>query len=628
MCGIVGYAGDREAGPLLLDGLQRLEYRGYDSAGIAVIEAFGNGNEIAIVKTAGKLSVLRGGLDGAYPAGSTGIGHTRWATHGKPTEGNAHPHRDCRGNIVVIHNGIVENYLDLRAELKTGGHDLRSETDTEVLPHLVESYMDEGADLLTAFRSTLARLQGAHAIVVMTTRPDGGIDGFVTARVGNAGGVVVGYGDGEMFLASDLAAVLLETQQVVFLDDGEIACVSKGGASYVDFAGNAIVKDPQHVPFDPVSAAKGAHKYFMMKEIMEQPECIIDTFRGRAIFEPAAVELEDLGLSDHVLRAVGRVMLIGMGTSMHAAMVGRTYFERVAGIPAEVDNSSEFRYRDALIGPETLVISVAQSGETVDTLEAMADAKRRSAPQLTICNTPGAQTTRVADGFVLTRCGPEVAVASTKTLTASITCLYLLACYAGHVRGFIDDSRLAELLGDLAVMPSLMGQVLKLDDQIAEIASAIAEHGNFLFLARGLEYPMAMEGALKLKEVSYIHAEGYPAGEMKHGPIALIDKSMPVVAIALDDGTREKMLSNIEQVRARDGAVVGIISEGDAELAAKCDYALELPRIGSGPGGGVGPLLYPLLTSIPMQLLSYHIAVERGCDVDQPRNLAKTVTVE
>jgi glucosamine--fructose-6-phosphate aminotransferase (isomerizing) len=431
-----------------------------------------------------------------------------------------------------------------------------------------------------------------------------------------------------MFLASDLAAVLPETQQVVFLDDGEIACVSPSGATYVDFDGSALAKEPQHVAYDAVSAAKGAYKHFMLKEIMEQPECIVDTFRGRAIFEPAAVELEDLGLSDHVLRAVDRVMLIGMGTSMHAAMVGRTYFERIAGIPAEVDNSSEFRYRDALIGPQTLVISVAQSGETVDTLEAMADAKRHDAPQLTICNTPGAQSTRVADGFVLTRCGPEVAVASTKTLTASIASLYMLAAYAGHVRGAIDDARLAELLGDLAAIPSLMGQVLKLDGRIAEIAGAIAEHQNFLFLARGLEYPMAMEGALKLKEVSYIHAEGYPAGEMKHGPIALIDRTVPVVAIALDDGTREKMLSNIEQVRARDGIVIGIISEGDDELAAKCDHVLELPRLSTGNTSGVGPLLYPLLTSIPMQLLSYHIAVKRGCDVDQPRNLAKTVTVE
>jgi glucosamine--fructose-6-phosphate aminotransferase (isomerizing) len=358
----------------------------------------------------------------------------------------------------------------------------------------------------------------------------------------------------------------------------------------------------------------------MLKEIMEQPECVMDTFRGRAIFDPPAVELESLGLDDAALRAVERVVLVGMGTSMHAAHVGRTYFERIAGIPAELDNSSEFRYRDALIGPGTLVISVAQSGETVDTLEAMADAKRHGAPQITICNTPGAQTTRVAEGNVLTRCGPEVAVASTKTLTASITALYLLACRVAAARGVLDETQLGGLLDDLARIPQLMGRVLKLDPQIDRIAAKVAQSQNFLFLARGLQYPMALEGALKLKEVSYIHAEGYPAGEMKHGPIALIDRNMPVVAIALDDGTRDKMLSNIEQVRARDGTVIGIVTESDTEIAAKCEQVLELPR--------TTPLLYPLLSAVPMQLLSYHIAVRRGCDVDQPRNLAKTVTVE
>jgi glucosamine--fructose-6-phosphate aminotransferase (isomerizing) len=614
VCGIIGYTGERDAAPLLLDGLQRLEYRGYDSAGIAVIDPDG---AIRIAKGAGKLSALRSGLEGAYPPGTTGIGHTRWATHGKPTTDNAHPHRDCSGDLVVIHNGIVENYLALRAELKSHGHELLSETDTEALPHLIEACMAEGDDLVTALRRTIARLEGAHAIVAMSAREPGHI---VAARVGNAGGVVIGYGVGEMFVSSDLAALLPETQRVAFLADGDIASVTAAGVEYSSTSGGAVEHQPQHVPFDPISAAKGAYKHFMLKEIMEQPQCIIDTFRGRAIFEPPSVELEDLGLSDDVLRSVSRVVLVGMGTSMHAALVGRMYFERIAAIPAEVDNSSEFRYRDALIGPDTLVISVAQSGETVDTLEAMADAKRRGAPQLTICNTPGAQATRVADGFVLTRCGPEVAVASTKTLTASITALYLLACHMGRLRGTIDDARLGELLGDLVHIPVLIGEVLKLDPEIARIAAALGSSQNFLFLARGAQYPMAMEGALKLKEVSYIHAEGYPAGEMKHGPIALIDRTMPVVAIALDDGSRDKMLSNIEQVRARDGIVVGIVTEGDTEIAAKCEYTLTLPR--------TTPLLYPLLSAIPMQLLSYHIAVKRGCDVDQPRNLAKTVTVE
>jgi glucosamine--fructose-6-phosphate aminotransferase (isomerizing) len=613
MCGIIGYTGERDAAPILLDGLQRLEYRGYDSAGIALIDA----GEVRIAKGAGKLVALRAKLEGAWPSGRAGIGHTRWATHGAPTDDNAHPHLDCSGEIVVIHNGIVENYLPLRAELSARGHTLTSDTDTEVLPHLIEDALGRGSDLLTAFRAALARIDGAHAIVLMSAREPGVL---LAARAGNAGGVVVGHGRGETFVASDLSALLPETQRVTFLADGEIARLTPDGARFLSFDGEQIAKKPQTVAYDPMSAAKGEHRHFMLKEIMEQPECLMDTFRGRAQFDPPRVALEDLALDDDAFRRVSRVMLVGMGTSMHAAMVGRTYFERIAGIPSEIDNSSEFRYRDALVDERTLVVSVAQSGETVDTLEAMADASRRGAPQITICNTPGAQTTRVADGFVLTRCGPEVAVASTKTLTASMVALYMLACRAGVARGAIDDERLGELLAPMAQLPALMGRVLALDRRIAAVAQAFAGCHNFLFLGRGLQYPMALEGALKLKEVSYIHAEGYPAGEMKHGPIALIDRKMPVVAIALDDGTREKMLSNIEQVRAREGTVIGIISEGDAELAAKCHHAVELPR--------TTPLLSPLLSALPMQLLSYHIAVRRGCDVDQPRNLAKTVTVE
>ena len=436
--------------------------------------------------------------------------------------------------------------------------------------------------------------------------------------MGNAGGVVVGYGQHERFIASDLPALLPHTRSVVFLADGEIAELSREDVRYWDSSG-PIERAPETVPLDPVAAVKGTYKHFMLKEIMEQPQCVLDTIRSSLRFDPPVVAPE-LDLSEATLRSVRRVVLVAMGTSLHGAMVGRHYIEALAGLPAEVDNASEFRYRKPLIGPETLVISIAQSGETVDTLEAMHEAKLRGSPQITICNTPGAQSTRVADGTMYTRCGPEIGVASSKTLTASITALYLLACHLGRLRGHLDESQLAEFVEPLAHMPDLMGRVLQQSDSFDELAQRFFRYHHFLFLARGVQYPIALEGALKLKELSYIHAEGYPAGEMKHGPIALIDESMPTVAIALRDGMREKMLSNIEQVKARDGTVIALTSEGDTEIAAKVDHVIELPE--------TTPLLLPLLTVLPLQLLAYHIAVRRGCDVDQPRNLAKTVTVE
>jgi glucosamine--fructose-6-phosphate aminotransferase (isomerizing) len=443
---------------------------------------------------------------------------------------------------------------------------------------------------------------------------------IVAARAGNAGGVVVGYGEREHFIASDLPALLPETRRVAFLGDGELVEISRDGARYWDAQGKPIKKEPQEMPLDPVAAAKGTYKHFMLKEIMEQPECVLDTFRSHARFDPPSVDLSDLGITDERLRAVQRVVLVAMGTSLHAAMVGRRYIEALAGVPAEVDNASEFRYRDALVGPETLVISIAQSGETVDTLEAMSEAKRRGALQLTVCNTPGAQSTRIADGTLYTRCGPEIGVASTKTLTASITALYLLACHLGRVRGHLDGARVAELVEPLVHLPDQIGRLLQHSPEIEQLAHRFHRYQHFLFLARGIQYPIAMEGALKLKEISYIHAEGYPAGEMKHGPIALIDDTMPVVAIAVRDGLREKMLSNIEQVKARDGIVIAVATAGDAELAAKVDHVIEVPE--------APVLLLPALTVVPLQLLAYHIAVWRGCDVDQPRNLAKSVTVE
>jgi len=614
MCGIMGYVGSRPAGPILIDGLRRLEYRGYDSAGIAVLETNG---DLSIHKRVGKLETLAASVGGRWPSGQEGIGHTRWATHGKPNDINAHPHGDCTGDVMVIHNGIVENYLELKTELAAAGHTFASETDTEVIPHLLEHYVGEDKELVGALRKTIARLQGAHAIVAMSRSEPGTL---VAARVGNAGGVVVGYGGGEDFLASDLPALLPHTRRVAFLDDREVARVTATGVSYWSGDGQPLDKQPQGVPYDPISAAKGIHKHFMLKEIMEQPESILNTIRGRAQFDSPAVELEDIPLSKQQLSQVRRVVLVAMGTSLHAAMIGRHYMERIAGLPAEVDNASEYRYRGPIMGPDTLVVSVGQSGETVDTLAAMEEARRKGALQVTICNVVGSQATRVADGVVYTRCGLEIGVCSTKTFTASVTALYLLACYLGQVRGVIDRERMGGLLEPLARLPYLAGEITKREGEFERLAHQFFRYNNFLYLGRGIQFPIAMEGALKLKEVSYIHAEGYPAGEMKHGPIALIDPEMPVIAIALKDELYDKMMSNIEQVKAREGTVIALGSEGDEELAEKADHVIQVPEASS--------LLSPISTAIPLQIFAYHIAVRRGCDVDQPRNLAKTVTVE
>ncbi|MBA4181266.1 MAG: glutamine--fructose-6-phosphate transaminase (isomerizing), partial [Anaerolinea sp.] len=528
-----------------------------------------------------------------------------------------HPHLSCGGEVCVIHNGIVENFAELRAELKGKGHTFQSETDTETIAHLMEDEVKSGAPLLEALRRTAARLHGSQAIVAMAPSHPGTL---VAARIGNAGGVVVGYGSGEMMLASDLAAVLPLTQDVAFLADGQMARIDASGASYINADGTTANVPVKRIPIDPVSAMKGQYQHFMLKEIMEQPEALSDTIRSLVTLEPADVHLDDLGVAADRLATVKRVVLIGMGTSLHAAMIGKRYFEELARVPAETDNASEFRYRDPIIGPDTLVVSVSQSGETVDVLEAMAVAKQKGALQVTICNTEGAQTTRVAEGTVYTRAGLERGVASTKCFTAAIAALYALALKLGELRGELTPAQVAARISDLARVPDAAARVLAQPDTCQRLATRIADAQHLLFLGRGLAYPAAMEGALKMKEISYIHAEGYAAGEMKHGPIALIDHAFPTVAIATKHALRSKLISNIQQVQARGGEVVAVITEGDNEIAAMADASISIPE--------VSELLEPLIASIPLQALSYYVALHRGCDVDQPRNLAKTVTVE
>jgi glucosamine--fructose-6-phosphate aminotransferase (isomerizing) len=613
MCGIIGYTGGEQAGPLLLDGLARLEYRGYDSSGLAIWD----GERIDVRKAAGKLGALRAQFAEAPLSGETGMGHTRWATHGRVNDVNAHPHRDCRGNVHVIHNGIVENFVDLRARLRAGGHHFVSDTDTEVIPHLIEEHLRAGSDLLTALRLAAAELHGAHAIVAMAESEPGVL---AATRLGNAGGVVVGFGEDAMLLASDLPALLPLTRRVSFLYDREFVRLTRDTAFFVDATGTPLVKEVTSVPFDEIAARKGQYKHFMLKEMYEQPEALTNTIRPKVTLDPPAVHLPDVGLTPAQARALNRVVLIGMGSSMHALMISRPFFEQFAGLPAEFDNASEFRYRNAPLDGRTLVVSMSQSGETVDTLEAMAAARRAGALQVTICNVPGAQSTRVADGTVYINAGPEVAVASTKCYTAAVAALYLLACWLGRERGTLDDTRLGALLADIARLPQLTGETLARTEPVEHLARKLREIHSALFLGRGAQYPVAMEGALKMKEISYIHAEGYPAGEMKHGPIALIDREMPVIALAPRDALYEKIISNIEQVHAREGYVLAVGTDGDEGLPERADDVLWVPE--------APETLLPVLTSIPLQLLAYHIAVWRGCDVDQPRNLAKTVTVE
>ena len=547
------------------------------------------------------------------PEGTSGIGHTRWATHGAPTDLNAHPHTDCKGEIVVVHNGIVENFLELRAELEKQGHVFKSQTDSECIPHLIEGSMQGELSLEEAIRETAHRIQGAHAVVATSQREAGKLVGF---RLGNAGGIVVGYGDGEMFLSSDLPALLPHTRTVAYLAGGETVTATRTGACYSRLDGMAIQKPTAHVDYDEVSAAKGEYAHFMLKEIYEQPEAVISTMRGRASFGTSEVDLEELQLSDDDIAGIDRVVLLGMGTSMHAGMVGRAWIEGLARIPAEADNSSEFRYRDPVIDQGTLVVSVCQSGETADTLAAMEQAAARGARQLTLCNYEGTQTTRTAQWTMLIGAGPEISVAASKTFVCSLTALYLLALLLGSRRGALGRDRLARHVEELAHLPQMLGSLVSDQEQYVHLAEVFSGYSSFLYLGRGSNYPLAMEGALKLKEISYIHAEGYPAGEMKHGPISLIDGNMPVLALAPKDELYEKMLSNISEAKARGGTVVVVATEGDTVVPGLADHVDYIPK--------ASPLITPILMAIPMQLLAYHIAVRRGCDVDQPRNLAKS----
>jgi len=611
MCGIVGYIGPRDATQIIMDGLRRLEYRGYDSAGIAVLQE----GRLVVRRDAGKLANLAAILEREPVHGPVGIGHTRWATHGRPSQRNAHPHTDCTGEIVVIHNGIVENFMALKAELQAEGHRFRSDTDTEVIVHLVEKYYQ--GDIAEAARAAFQRLRGAHAIVVMTSREP---DRLVATRIGNAGGVTVGLGDDEMFLASDIPAILEHTHRMVFLEDREMAVVTRSGAQYYRLTGEPVSKTPHTVPYDPVAAAKGEYKHFMQKEIYEQPRAVTDTIRGRMDFETGEAILAEVGIGEDEARALDRVVIVACGTSAYAGLVGKFMLESLAGLPVEVDYGSEFRYRDPHITPRTLVVAITQSGETVDTLAAMDEARRKGARIVSIVNAVGSMAARVSDGVIYMQAGPEIGVASTKAFTTSLVDLYLLGTYLGQKRGRLDRERSLALAQDLAELPNLMGSVLANGHEYEALAQLYYEKADFLYLGRGINYPIALEGALKLKEISYIHAEGYPAGEMKHGPIALIDDHMPVMIIAIRDRVYEKIMGNVEEVKARNGIVLALGTQGDAHLAEKADHVIYVPPLPE--------LLSPVVTVIPLQLFAYHMAVRRGCDVDQPRNLAKSVTVE
>ena len=614
MCGIIGYIGSKPALPVILDGLRRLEYRGYDSAGIALVRE----GKLERQRSAGKLAHFEETLNLQSADGDYGLGHTRWATHGRPTEENAHPHVDCKNRLVVVHNGIIENYLELKRKLERDGHTFVSETDTETIAHLVESEMREDG-LAAAVQRALPALRGLFALVLISVDDPGTI---VAARSGPP--IVIGVGDGEYLVASDVLGVLSHTRDVVYLGDREMAVVRRDGVTFTDFEGVPRSLTPRHIAWDAAMAEKAGYKHFMQKEIFEQPDAIQETLLGRISLETGDVFPGELGISEDMLRSIDRVAIVACGTSWHAGLVGKFLFEQLARLPVDVDYGSEFRYRDPFIDSRSLTVVITQSGETADTLAALREARDRGAHAIAICNVVGSMVTREAEGTVYTHAGPEIGVASTKAFTSQLIALHLLALHLARLRGTLTSKAAQPQLEALARLPRLVEETLKLNPIIEQLAGRFYERSDFLYIGRGINYPIALEGALKLKEISYIHAEGYPAGEMKHGPIALIEENVPVVALVPHDHVFEKMTSNVAEAKARGGAIIAL-TDGEPNVLGQMldrsnDHILTIPS--------THPLLTPVLMVVPLQLLAYHIAVRRGCDVDQPRNLAKSVTVE
>ncbi len=613
MCGIVAYIGGQDATPIVVDGLKKLEYRGYDSAGIAILED----GKIEIRRAAGKVALLETLIQNNPVQGTTGIGHTRWATHGAPSELNAHPHLGMAGRIVIVHNGIVENYLSLKEELVSEGVVFKSETDTETIAHLIEVFYNETNDLTAAVQKTLKMIKGAHGLVVMSTVEP---EKLIAARLGNAGGVALGIGENEMFIASDIPAIMAHTRKIVFLESGQFAIVRRDGFSIHDLEGNPVNPEIQNIPWDPIFAEKGTYRHFMQKEIHEQVRSLSDTLSGRVDFQDYRIILPGLNLDQEKAHKIKKMIITACGTAAYAGMVGKYLIEHIARIPVEVMVASEFRYCDPILDDGTVVLAISQSGETADTLAAMEEARKKGATLWSIVNAIGSQAIRIADGCVSMQVGPEIGVASTKAFTAPILDLYMIAVYLADLRGTIDQNRRLELVKDLLTVPSLVEKALENEKAVRQIANRYKDIKGALYIARGINMPIAYEGALKLKEISYIHAEGYPAGEMKHGPIALVDKDLPVVVIATQDPWYDKVISQIEQAKARSGKVLAVATEGDELIPTIADEIFWIPK--------TPWLLSPAVTIIPLQLFAYHIAAFHGLDIDQPRNLAKSVTVE